>query len=201
MVQRRAIKFTGPGGNKFVNKGRDKTSAPITGPTSKTKAKTGPYTKRQDAAGNIISEAEYKKQSAGGVYQNTETPVTNKDVALRKKINKYKGGSLRARLLNIRLAGTEYVPKFKPNPDTAKAGDFGVIKKKKGTEAKPVQVRDKPKTPHSNKYMKKRIFGAKDKDKKKKITKEDKEIASGLARTEREGGFGTKTPSWEQGGY
>ena len=73
--------------------------------------------------------------------------------------------NLRARLLSIRLAA-QYDPKFKPNPKTAKPSDFGVIKKKKGTEANPVNqnLRPAPKTPHSNKFMNKRLFA---KDKKK----------------------------------
>ena len=86
------------------------------------------------------------------------------------------GKSLRARLLNIRLATKyqEFQPNYKPNPAVAKPRDFGVIKKKKGTEANPVNqnLRPAPKTPHSNKFMNKRLF-AKDK-KKDKPTEEER---------------------------
>ena len=175
MVQRRAFKQTGPGGNPFVNYGRDKSSAPISGPVKKSKpVKADKNTRHYTAAprkgpGVPISKKRYDK---GGPI------VTDPDFGSPRgtSFGPNYGKSLRARLLKIRLATKykEFQPNYQPDPSKAKRGDFGVIKKKKGTEANPVNqnLRPAPKTPHSNKFMNKRLF-AKDK-KKDKLTKEER---------------------------
>ena len=116
--------------------------------------------------------------------------------------------NLKGRLAKIRLASKKLQPLDygNPRPDATKP-------------ANPVKIKDAPTRKRSNKYMQKRqeqhfndkrkskienpaisksVYGKE--NKKKKHKKEDIEIASGLARTESEGGFGEKTPSWEQGG-
>ena len=167
MVQRRAFKQTGPGGNPFVNYGRDKSSAPISGPVKKSKpVKADKNTRHYTAAprkgpGVPISKKRYDK---GGPI------VTDPDFGSPRGTsfgpNYVK--SLRARWVKIRLATKykEFQPNYQPDPSKAKRGDFGVIKKKKGTEANPVNqnLRPAPKTPHSNKFMNKRLFA---KDRKK----------------------------------
>ena len=150
------VKGTGPGGNKFVNRGTIDSRAPITGPNKKhKKGEKGIFTQHSDASGKPISQLQFERESAGGPLENRDTPTVR---SRKQKINRLKGGSLKARLANIRLANV-YEPNFKPNPNVkSKPSDFGTKAQPPGAE--PVKVRDPPKNKRSNKYMKKRIFGA-----------------------------------------
>tara|TARA_R100000008_G_scaffold61326_1_gene38696 strand:- start:858 stop:1472 length:615 start_codon:yes stop_codon:yes gene_type:complete len=150
------VKGTGPGGNKFVNRGTISSRAGITPPAKKHKKGTkGIYTQHSDASGKPISQLQFERESAGGPLENRDTPTVR---SRKQKINRLKGGSLKARLANIRLANV-YEPNFKPNPNVkSKPSDFGTKAQPPGAE--PVKVRDPPKNKRSNKYMKKRIFGA-----------------------------------------
>ena len=168
MVQRRAFRI---GTNPHVNRGAvEPKGAPLIPPQKKSKpVKADKNTKHTTATGRPISKKRYDK---GGPV------VTDPDFGRPKgtSFGPKSGKSLRARLLNIRLATKyqEFQPNYKPNPAVAKPRDFGVIKKKKGTEANPVNqnLRPAPKTPHSKKFMNKRLF-AKDK-KKDKPTEEER---------------------------
>ena len=166
------VKGTGPGGNKFVNRGTIDSTAPITGPAKKHKKGTkGIYTQHTDASGKPISQLQFERESAGGPLENRDTPTVKNP---NQKINRLKGGSLKARLANIRLANV-YEPNFKPNPNVkSKPSDFGTKAQPPGAE--PVKVRDPPKKKRSNQYMKKRIFGAAKKKKKEPNVDEEREL-------------------------
>lgn len=220
MVQRRAFKGTGKGGNKFVNRGGiEPRGAPITPPVKKSKPiKPNKNTKFSDVAGNPVTRRKYEKGSGGGTYSKGQenSPIVNEGVAKELQINKLKGrgfnpGRLhsgKARLLRLRLAGTynetevstDYKPNYQLNPEVAnkQKSPAGVNIKHEG--AKPITL-SKRKTNTRRKKSKatRQKLLAQDR-KKKKVTKEDIEISKGLARTESEGGFGERTPSWEQGG-
>ena len=162
MVQRRAFKTTGPGGNKFVNRGTSSSRGSGGAPIGKkgTPGKETKATKYFNFDGEKVDRDVYKKKSSGGQYDNTNNELTN---SKKTKINRLRGGSLKARLANIRLANV-FEPNYKPNPNVkSKPSDFGTKAQPPGAD--PVKVRAAPKKKRSNKYMKKNIFGAKKKDK------------------------------------
>ena len=97
MVQRRAFKTTGPGGNKFVNRGTSSSRGSGGAPLGKkgTPGKETKATKYFDFDGEQVDRDVYKKKSSGGQYDNTNNYMvmqensTNHDATRTENISPF----------------------------------------------------------------------------------------------------------------